>query len=169
VQGEAAESHASGPDAAVACGDASFALVAAPLTGVLSAPFAGSKGRHDGQRIRRALPASDAISASGIHRYARAEMVAPSKVALMDCRGPTESDDGNNADGIAPYRRYRSGSGFAATAGSDPMDLASRHRLLAASDRGPESPSFGMIATMSFTVSTGGRGRRESHPPRGIM
>jgi hypothetical protein len=33
VQGEAAESHASGPDAAVACGDASLALVAAPLRG----------------------------------------------------------------------------------------------------------------------------------------
>jgi len=138
-----------------------------------SAPIAGSRGCHDGQGIRRALPAAGAISASGAHRYARAEMDAPAKAALMDCRGPAGSVDGNNGGRIVPHRRYRSGPRVAATAGSYPMGVASRHRLLAVrtaarshrvSGRSrqcysPSRPAGGAVGESLIRLYTGGNPR----------
>ena len=130
-----------------------------------SAPIAGSRGCHDGQGIRRALPAAGAISASGAHRYARAEMDAPAKAALMDCRGPAGSVDGNNGGRIVPHRRYRSGPRVAATAGSYPMGVASRHRLLAVRTAARSHRVSGRSRQCySPSQPAGARGRREPHP-----
>jgi hypothetical protein len=105
-------------------------------TCVLPAPFSGSRGRHDGQRIRRALPASGVISASGVHRYAQPEMDAPAKAALLDCRRPAGSDNGNNGERIAPLRLCGSGPRVA------PLQAHIRwasHRGIDCSRSGPRS------------------------------